>query len=225
MGEAIGDLLPAAVGIAISPIPIVAVVLMLGSARGRVNGPAFLAGWVVGVAGTGALLLVVAGALGADEHGQPAGWVSWLKLLLGAVLLFLAVQQWRGRPRGGAEASTPAWMSAVDHFTPAKAAGAGVLLSAVNPKNLVLILAGVAAIAEAGIPAGEEAVALLVFTVIATIGAAVPVVISFTLGDRSVELLGRLKVWLAQNNAVIMAVLLLVIGAKLLGDGIAGLST
>jgi hypothetical protein len=60
--------------------------------------------------------------------------------------------------------------------------------------------------------------------VIATIGAAVPVVISFTLGDRSVELLGRLKVWLAQNNAVIMAVLLLVIGAKLLGDGIAGLS-
>jgi hypothetical protein len=29
---------------------------------------------------------------------------------------------------------------------------------------------------------------------------------------------------MARNNAVIMAVLLLVIGAKLLGDGIAGLS-
>ena len=55
MGQAIGDLLPAAVGVAISPLPIVAVVLMLVSARGRANGPAFLIGWLVGVAGAGAV--------------------------------------------------------------------------------------------------------------------------------------------------------------------------
>jgi hypothetical protein len=39
-----------------------------------------------------------------------------------------------------------------------------------------------------------------------------------------VKLLGELKDWMSGNNAAIMAVLLLVIGAKLLGDGISGLS-
>jgi threonine/homoserine/homoserine lactone efflux protein len=147
--------------------------------------------------------------------------VSWLKLLLGVGLLVLAVQQWRGRPRAGEETRTPTWMGAVDHFTPAKAAGTGVALSAINPKNFVLIVAGVAAIAQTGIPPDEQAIALAVFTLIASVGAALPVVIFFVLGDRSVELLDRLKTWMAQNNAVIMAVLLLVIGAKLIGDAIA----
>ena len=44
MGEAVGQVLPAAVGIALSPIPIIAVVLMLVTPRGKVNGIAFLLG-------------------------------------------------------------------------------------------------------------------------------------------------------------------------------------
>ena len=224
MGQAIGEFLPAAVGIAVSPIPIVAVVLMLVSARARVNGPAFLAGWIVGVAGLGALLLVAAGAVGGDDDGQPASWVSWLKLVLGLALLVLALGQWRGRPRAGAQAPTPKWMDAVDHFTPVKAAGTAVALSAVNPKNLVLTIAGMAAIAGTGIPADEQAIALVVFTVIASLGAAVPVVLYFALGERSKEPLEGLKTWMARNNGVIMAVLLLVIGVKLIGDAISGLS-
>ena len=39
-GEAIGDSLPTAIGIALSPVPIIAVVLMLTTERDRVNGPA-----------------------------------------------------------------------------------------------------------------------------------------------------------------------------------------
>jgi hypothetical protein len=62
-----------------------------------------------------------------------------------------------------------------------------------------------------------------VFVVIATLGVAAPVVIYYALGDRSAKLLGELRTWLATHNAAIMAVLLLVIGAKLLGDGISGL--
>ena len=48
MGRATGDFLPSAVGVAISPLPIVAVVLMLVTPRGRVDGPVFLVGWLVG---------------------------------------------------------------------------------------------------------------------------------------------------------------------------------
>jgi hypothetical protein len=49
------------------------------------------------------------------------------------------------------------------------------------------------------------------------------VAVYFLLGERSEEILGRLKTWMAGNNAAIMAVLCLVIGAKLVGDAIGGL--
>lgn len=225
MGEAIRDMLPAAVGVAISPLPIIAVVLILVSPRGRVNGPAYLMGQVVGIAVVGGILLVIAGSAGAQDNGQPAGWVNWLKLVLGVALLVLALQQWRTRPRKGEEAETPAWMGAVDAFTPAKAAGVGAALATINPKNFILIVAGMVAIAQTGIPAGEQVLSLAVFVLIGSIGVATPVVIYFALGDRSQELLQRLKTWMAQNSSLIMAVVLLVIAAKLIGDAISGFSS
>jgi threonine/homoserine/homoserine lactone efflux protein len=224
MGKAIGEMLPFAVGVAISPMPIVAVVLMLVTAKGRVNGPAFLSGWLGGIAAVGAILLLVASGGDASENGEPATWIDWLKLVLGVLLLLVALQQWRTRPHEGDEPAKPKWMSALDDFTPIKAAGSGTLLSAVNPKNLLLILAGAAAIAQTGISAGEQAVALVVFVFIASVGVGTPVFLYFALGNRSRATLERLKTWMARNNAVIMAVLLLVIGVKLIGDALAGFS-
>jgi hypothetical protein len=48
IGQAIGQALPFAVGVALSPVPIIAAVLMLSIPKGSVNGLAFLTGWVVG---------------------------------------------------------------------------------------------------------------------------------------------------------------------------------
>ena len=56
MSQAIAEVLPFAIGVAIVPIPIIAVILMLFSARARVNGPLFLLGWVAGLT---ALFLLV----------------------------------------------------------------------------------------------------------------------------------------------------------------------
>ncbi len=223
MGEAIGQMLPSAVGVAISPLPIVAVVLMLVTARGRVNGPAFLLGWWVGIAIVGTIVLVVAKGPGATDEGEPKTWVFWLELILGVLLLLVALKQWRGRPQGDAEPEMPKWMQALDSFSPPKAAGAGVLLSGLNPKNLLLTVAGATAIAQTGIPGSDQAVALVVFIVIASLGVAAPIVIFFALGDRAGPLLDRLKNWLGENNAVIMAVLMVIIGVKLIGDAISGL--
>ncbi len=223
MREAIGQVLPLAVGVALSPIPIVAVVLMLVTPKARANGPAFVVGWLVGLAIVGVIVLAVAGPSDASEDGQPATWVSVLQLVLGALLLLVAMRQWRGRPESGEEAAMPKWMGAIDGFTAVKSLGVGALLSGLNPKNLLLAAAAGAAIAETGISGGEQAAVYAIFVVIATMGVAAPVVIYFALGDRSAEPLGRLKDWMSQNNATIMAVLCLIIGAKLIGDGIAGL--
>jgi threonine/homoserine/homoserine lactone efflux protein len=114
MGDAIGQILSFGVGVAISPVPIIAVVLMLGTPRARGNGPAFLVGWLFGLAVAGTVVLLVAGGAGADDDGGSPTWVGVLKLVLGALLLALALRQWRGRPTGGADGALPKWMAAID---------------------------------------------------------------------------------------------------------------
>jgi threonine/homoserine/homoserine lactone efflux protein len=224
VGEAIGQILPLAVVVALSPVPIIAVILMLVTPQARANGPAFVLGWLVGLAVVGVIALALASPADATDDGKPAAWVSLLKLLLGLLLVLVALRQWRGRPHAGEQAATPKWMGAIEGFTPAKAGGAGVVLSGANPKNLLLAVAAAAAIAQAGVSGGEQAVAYAAFAVIGTIGVAAPVVIYFALGDRAGPILDGLKAWMGRNNAVIMAVLCLVIGSKLVGDAISGFS-
>jgi hypothetical protein len=115
-------------------------------------------------------------------------------------------------------------MQTIDTFAPGKAFAMGILFSGVNPKNLILTLAAASAIAQTGIDAREQAVALAVFVVIGTLGPGLPVAMYFALGARARHVLDELKAWMAGHNAAIMAVLCLVIGAKLIGDGISGLS-
>jgi threonine/homoserine/homoserine lactone efflux protein len=225
MGAAIGQILPLAVGVALSPVPIIAVALMLMSQRARLNGPLFVIGWLIGLAVIGVVVLAVAGPGGASSDGKPATWVSVLKLVLGLLLLLLAVRQWHDRPRPGHEVEAPKWMGSIERFTPGKAFGAGAVLSGANPKNLLLAIGAAAAIAQTGIGSGDQAIAYVVFALIATVGVATPVVMFFALGDRSQRILAGLRDWMGQHNAVIMAVICLIIGAKLIGDAIGGFSS
>lgn len=224
MSQAIGQVLSFGVGVAISPVPIIGVVLMLATPRAGTNGPAFIAGWVAGLAGVGTVVLLVSSGADASDQGAPADWVSWLKLVLGALLVLVALKQWRGRPRAGAEPEMPKWMATIDRFTAGRAAAFGVLLSALNPKNLLLVVGAAAAIAQTGASSGSQAVALAVFVVLGTLGTGAPVAIYFALGERSKPILDELRSFMGHNNAAIMAVLCLVIGAKLIGDAISGLS-
>ena len=71
-GQAIGEVLSFGVGVALSPLPIIAVVLMLATPRGRTNGPAFLTGWVLGIAVLGTIVLLIASGASASDNGSPA---------------------------------------------------------------------------------------------------------------------------------------------------------
>lgn len=224
LGHAIGDVLPLAVGVALSPVPIIAVVLMLGTPRARANGLAFVLGWVVGLAVAGTVVLLVSSGAGASKSGQPRDWVSILKIALGVLLVGVAVRQWRQRPKGEEEPELPKWMQGVDAFKPPRAAGLAALLSGVNPKNLVLTIAAGAAITGTGISTGDQAIALGIYIVIATLGPAIPVGIYFAMGMRSQRILDSLRARMTRNNHAIMAAICLVIAAKLIGDAIGGLS-
>jgi threonine/homoserine/homoserine lactone efflux protein len=114
-------------------------------------------------------------------------------------------------------------MAAIDSFTFAKAAALGVVLSAVNPKNLLMCVAAGATVGGSSIATGEMVVAVAVFTVIAASSVAVPVIGYLIASDRMAKPLDALRVWLQANNAAVMSVLVLVIGVVLIGKGIGGL--
>ena len=224
MSRALGVVLPLAVAIAVFPIPIIAVVLMVGSNRGRAKALAFVVAWYLGLTAVGAIVLALADGANASDDGEPATWVALLLLALGVLLFGLAVKQWRGRPAAGEETSVPGWMIAIDSFTIAKAGGAGFALSALNPKNVFLVVAAAIEIGTFGLSGSDEVAVLLVFVGIASVGVLTPLVLATALGDRSQEPLATLRGWMARNNATIMVVLFLIIGAKLVGDAIAAFS-
>ena len=110
----IGEILPLAIGIAISPIPIIAAILMLLSPRQDVLG--FLLGWLAGIVIAIMLFTLLSSVLPQRDASGSSPVHGVIKIILGALLLFLAVKQWRGRPaarvsrrrcRSGCRRSTP----------------------------------------------------------------------------------------------------------------------
>ncbi|MFD7105483.1 GAP family protein [Streptomyces celluloflavus] len=220
MGHAVGEVLGLAAGVAVSPLPIVAIILILATPRGGLNGPLFALGWVLGLAALGAIMLAVGGTGGAAGHKHPATWVGALKLALGVLLVFFGARQWRRRPKDAAQAQLPKWMAAIDRFTPAKILGLGLLLSAANVKNAPLTIAAGASISSAGLPVPQQIGTLAIFVVIASLGVLAPLAVYLVMGERAKTVLGNWRDWAALHNVAVMAVLFFVLGLKLLGDGV-----
>jgi hypothetical protein len=216
MGDVVVGYLPMAIGLAIVPIPIIAVILTLFSDRARANGVAFLVAWLVGVAGAMAILMALASTQDLGTQSDPSTTSARIRVILGVALLFLAFRQWQRRPSAGVEPEQPAWMARVDAMRPMQSAGLAVLLAVANPKNLLLIAGGAAVVAQASLTTSEDIVAIVVFTVIGSIGVEIPVIGYLIAGERMRPQLDRARAWLTRHAATVMALLLLVIGLVLL---------
>ncbi len=223
MGAVVGDVLPFALGVAISPMPIIAVILMLLAARAGAASAGFLVGWVAGIVIAVTVITVLARTLGLSNSGGGSTAGAVIKLVLGALLLLLAVKQWRSRPVGDIEPAVPKWLSALDSVTAAKAVGLGFVLAAVNPKNLLMGLAAGVLIGQSALPVGQIVIVIAIFTIVAASTVAAPVIVYRAAPAKAQVWLGSMKTWLIANNATVMMTLFAVIGVVLVGKGIGGL--
>ncbi len=221
MGEVIGQLLPTAVGVMLSPLPIVGVILMLLSNKAKVNGPMFLIGWLAGLA------IVVGGIVAFVDpdrlnksDGDPSTLAGLLHLALGGLLLFLAVKQLKGRPKGGQEAEMPKWMAKMQDASPIFAFGMGAFLSGLNPKNLIFDIAAATAIVAGDLSNSQQIVAVLVFMILASLTIGIPVLWYLIAGESAKAKLDTLRGYLVQYNWVIMCVLFLILGVKMIGQAL-----
>ena len=224
MGQGISEVLPFAIGIAISPIPIIAIILILFSDRARVNGPAFLAGWVIGLAVASGVVYAVSQAASVGTDSSASDTVSWGKVALGALLLGMARRNWAKRPKSGETPELPKWMATVESITPVRAFGLAIVLSVVNPKNLILAVGAAAGLGQLGLSTADAIAALAVFVLVASVSIMFAVVYEFAGGAHAKATLDDMKAWLTEHNAAVMAVLFLVFGVVLISKGIGPLS-
>jgi threonine/homoserine/homoserine lactone efflux protein len=221
---AVGEMLPSAIAIALSPIPIVAVVVVLSGPHGRANGPVFLTGWLVGLSALTAIVMLLTGD-SSDPESTTSTVVDVVRLVIGALLLLLAVREWRHRPEPGADLAEPTWMAKLGTAGPGRTFVFGAAVGGVNPKNAILTVAAAVSISQVGLETGEAIVVGVVFVVLSSLSVIAVVGAHVALGERAELGLSRLKTFMLTNNAVIMMVVLIVFGVKIIGEGISGLGS
>lgn len=218
MEKHIADILPYATAVALSPMPIAALILMLLSKRAKINSIAFSFGWILGLA---VLVFIVSSLVGlsdSDVHAATGFSIKTLiDLVLGILLLILAFSQWKKRTKQGQEPSMPKWMSAIETFSPVKAFGIGFALATLNVKNTPMGITVGAVISDAG-SAGSAV--LIVYLLLASSTITIPTIGFLLFGKKLEPGLEKLKTWLIGNNATIMFVLFLILGVVILSKAL-----
>lgn len=222
MKVAVGEVLPLALVVTISPLNVLPAIFLLFTKKPLVNALSFLVGFIAGVAAVISAFVAIAGAVDLSPGSDHSTWVGVLKLVLGVYLLGAAVRKFRNRPKTPEDSSTPEWMDGIARFVPGKSFGAGVALGALNPKNIIVGLAAAVTVASADLSSGQQIAACAVYVFVAMLGVAAPILVMLVLGDRSKKILDGWKAWLGHNSATVMSVLFLIFGVVLIGQGIGG---
>jgi len=219
----IADLIPAATAIAISPLPIVAVVVLLLSKNGLRNAAAFATGWLLAMLAVGATAAFLGVGMDFSTSSQPSQLLLIIKTSLGGILLIAAYRQWSRRPAPGEEASRAKWMETLDSSKAFNSFMLGFALMLVNPKNMPIYISCVGDIVQANLGDSTALAVVLVFSLLASSSLGVPIASYVIGGERAKAKLDSAKVWMLQNNSAILAVLFLIFGLKIVASSLATL--
>jgi len=215
-GSVLATLIPLALVIALSPLSVIPAVLVLQTPRPRPTGLAFLAGWLVGLAALTAAFVASSDALG-DLRKSPPTWASWLRIVLGSALIAFGIYRWLTR-HGHTE--SPKWMRSFTTLTPNRAAITGLVLVVIRVEVLICTALAGLAIGSGGPGMAAKWILGAVFVAVAASTAAAPILAYAAAGNRLDEPMARLKDWMEQNNAALLAAILLVIGLMVVHNGV-----
>ena len=215
-GSVLGALIPLGLVVALSPLTVIPAVLVLQAPRPRPSGLAFLAGWVLGLAALTAVSVAASGLLG-GLHKSPPTWASWLRVVLGTVLILFGIYRWLTRHR---HTESPAWMRSFATITPARAGVTGAALALIRPDVLLICVPPGLAIGGSGMDVADDWIAAAFFVAIAASTVAIPILAYAAAGHRLDDALARLKDWMDKRNNELLAAILIVIGVMVLYNGI-----
>ena len=221
MGAAFGQLLPIAVAAALSTVPIsITILVLLSPERKKVALP-FLIGMVLGTAAVLTLAAVAAQLLPDSRARQPQTAIGVLEILIGAALVLLGARAILRRDQHG-NGQLSKWVQAAGSFGAASSFGIGLALN-LRPKGLLLSAAAGLTIHSAALGPEDTLLLIVAYTAIATSTVVAPILGTLVSPQRMEPRLLSARDWIAANGAVVTAVIMIVIGAVVLGAGIGNL--
>lgn len=220
MDPHVAAIIPYATAVALSPMPVAALILMLLSKKAKANSVAFTIGWIVGLAALVFFVKYLVAIFAGDVHRTTGFSVEVLiHYVLGIILILFAIKEWKMRPKKGQTPKMPKWMGAIATFTPVKALIIGFLLATLNLKNTPMGITVGAVISDAG---SHAMTVLIVYLILASSTITIPTVGFLLFGKKLERTLESLRSWLVSNNATIMFILFLVLGVVLLSKALGG---
>jgi hypothetical protein len=216
---AIGQLLPIGLAAAISSVPITAMIVILLSPQRKAAALPFLIGSVVGLLVVVVLATFAAQVLPEGRPRQPQVAAGIVEMVAGIGLAVLGVITWRHRdrgPHGGEVPAVPGWAAALDTISPFRAFGLGVILD-LRPKSLLLASVVGVHIHLGSLDPGQALAAVAIYVVIATSTVTVPIVATIVAPTRMEPRLRSAEGVLAAQGAIISSVVLIMIGAVVIG--------
>jgi MFS family permease len=220
--EVVIHLLPIAIGVALSSVPIMVMIFILLSPNRSRSAIPFLIGWVVGILITVTLCALLAQAVPTPRFGRRTDTaIGIAQIAVGALLMVLGIISVL-RARGRAAKPLPAWLQSASRLGPWAALGMGLVLN-IRPKGLLLaVAAGLVIRADSGSPEAAIA-AVLFYTVISASTVATPIIITIAAPTRMEPRLQRTADWMQRHGALLASGIVILIGAVIVGMGIARL--
>jgi hypothetical protein len=111
-------------------------------------------------------------------------------------------------------------MRAFATMTPRRAAITGLVLVVVRLEVLIMCALAGLAIGSDGLAVADKWTAAVIFIAAAGSSVALPILAYVAAGERLDDSMARLKEWMEKNNAALLAVILVLIGAMVVHNGI-----
>jgi hypothetical protein len=218
--DAVAEVLAYALAAAASALVLSATFLVVRSERPRVNGIAFLTGFVVGTLLACGLGLGLGQAVvdRLDSHDTLKAAVT---LVFGIVLLVIGFRARHAPPSPEARSTrATAIFAGLRTVGPAASASMAGLLGFGGPKRLLLTFLAMATVTEAGLREIVDVTLVAIYVVVSTLLVSVPVCIVIVAGHRADVILVRAQTWLSEHAGALRVWLSLGIGGVLVIDGL-----
>ncbi len=222
MQHLIALIIPHAIAVALSPMPIAALILLLLSNKAKLNSIAFMLGWIIGLVLNVIILSFIFNQQQSVTHASNTMTAAIVNGVLGLFLLYFAFISWKSRPKVGVTPPMPKWMSVIETMSPWMSFVIALSLITINSKNTILNVAVGAEIGQLATSMSEAITAICVYTLIASITITVPVIAFLIAGNRLAHALQLTKEWFIYNSSTILFILFLILGVDFICKSFGG---
>ena len=204
--------------VAVSPLPILAAVLMMASSQRIRDALALASGWFVSIGVSCAAVMLLGDSM-PKSNGHPNPKILGIAdMAFGLLIAVLALRGWRKFKRNP-EASIPKWLDRVGSMSIVFSFGLGLFL----PPTVIAFAAG-NEIAQQHLGIPGEWIAVAVFAVIGSIGVFTPILIVAGQPSKSRSRLSTWQQWLQSHWQEVLVTLFGVIAGYLVIKGLWAIS-